>query len=161
MVVKPKVIDLFCGCGGFGLGAKLAGFDVTHALDIDATLHSSYEINFPKTAVITADIGKINESDWVKLIQDSPIDGVIGGPPCQGYSRIGKANIDDPRRSLISDFFRNIDIIRPIFFIMENVEGLLDKKNIVELEKATSLIYNNYFIDEPIVVDASEMGAPT
>ncbi|HHQ7438945.1 TPA: DNA cytosine methyltransferase, partial [Escherichia coli] len=56
MSKAPVVIDLFCGCGGFGLGAKLAGFDVIAAVDIDATLQSAYARNFPNTKIINGDI---------------------------------------------------------------------------------------------------------
>ena len=66
MSKAPVVIDLFCGCGGFGLGAKLAGFDVIAAVDIDATLQSAYARNFPNTKIITNDISLLGESEWNK-----------------------------------------------------------------------------------------------
>ncbi|MDD5544882.1 MAG: DNA cytosine methyltransferase [Acidobacteriia bacterium] len=156
-----KIVDLFCGCGGFGLGAKQAGFEVTIAVDIDTTLQSAYKCNFPNTRVETGDLSSMTEADWTLLLQGNNIDGVIGGPPCQGYSRIGKGNIDDPRRSLIRHFFRTVNIISPKFFVMENVEGLLDNKNAQELFDAISMADKKYTVLPPIVVDASKFGAPT
>lgn len=156
-----KIVDLFCGCGGFGLGAKQAGFEVPIAVDIDITLQSAYKRNFPNTRVETGDLSLMAEADWASLLQGHEIDGVIGGPPCQGYSRMGKGNIDDPRRSLIRHFFRTVNIISPKFFAMENVEGLLDSKNAQELFDAISLVDKKYVVLPPIVVDASKFGAPT
>ena len=56
----PTVIDLFCGCGGFGLGAELAGFRSIAAIDFDRDLQSSYRLNFPGTTVVEADISKLD-----------------------------------------------------------------------------------------------------
>ncbi len=156
-----KIVDLFCGCGGFGLGAKQAGFEVVVAVDIDATLQSAYERNFPNTRVETGDLSLMGKAEWDKLLQGHEIDGVIGGPPCQGYSRMGKGNPNDPRRSLIRHFFRTVNIISPKFFVMENVEGLLDGKNIQELTDAISLADKKYVVLPPTIVDASRFGAPT
>lgn len=157
----PKVVDLFSGCGGFGLGAKYAGFDVTIAVDIDATLQSAYKRNFPNTNVVNGDLSQMGKDEWRELLNGDKIDGVIGGPPCQGYSRMGKCDINDPRRSLLRHFFRNVNIISPKFFVMENVEGLLDNKNSDELFSAIKFADNKYKILDPIIVDASKFGAPT
>jgi DNA (cytosine-5)-methyltransferase 1 len=156
-----KIVDLFCGCGGFGLGAKLAGFDVVVAVDIDKTLQSAYARNFPNTNVVNGDLSKMNNKEWSALLDNQIIDGVIGGPPCQGYSRMGKGDVNDPRRSLLGHFFRTVNIISPKFFVMENVEGLLDDKNSEELFKAIKIADKKYRVLEPIVIDASKFGAPT
>lgn len=158
---KPTLVDLFCGCGGFGLGAELAGFHSVAAIDIDRTLQSAYKNNFPNTKVINNDISKITKKDWEKILGKTEIDGVIGGPPCQGYSRIGIGDVNDPRRKLLEIFFQQVNILKPKFFIMENVEGLMDKKNRPQLEKAISLLDKRYKVLEPIIIDASKCGAPT
>ncbi len=157
----PKIVDLFCGCGGFGLGAKQGGFDVVIAVDIDSTLQSAYERNFPNTKVVNGDLSKLDKKEWANLLGEHEIDGVIGGPPCQGYSRMGKGDVADPRRSLLGHFFRNVNIISPKFFVMENVEGLLDEKNSKELFDAIKIADKKYTVLPPIVVDASKFGAPT
>ena len=156
-----KIVDLFCGCGGFGLGAKQAGFDVVIAVDVDKTLQSAYGRNFPNTKVVNADLSKMESKEWSDLLGDQEIDGVIGGPPCQGYSRMGKGDINDPRRSLLGHFFRTVNIISPKFFVMENVEGLLDEKNAQELFDAIKIADKKYTVLAPFVVDASKFGAPT
>lgn len=159
---KPTIVDLFCGCGGFGLGAELAGFHTVAAIDVDETLQSAYKRNFPKTNVVKADLSKIGESDWESILEGvGNVDGIIGGPPCQGYSRMGAGDVCDSRRLLIMDFFRHVNILSPKFFVMENVEGLLDTKNIGQLQKAISSVDEKYTVLEPLVIDASLYGAPT
>jgi len=168
---KPIVVDLFCGCGGFGLGAKLAGFDSRVAVDIDKTLQSAYKLNFPDTQVITADITELGHEQWSMFLKGnkpgdiSYPDGIIGGPPCQGFSRIGKRDAADPRNTLISHYFRHVKLLKPKFFVMENVEGLLDEGTVdvlmTELQNISTDKALNYTILEPIVIKASEYGAPT
>lgn len=158
---KPTIVDLFCGCGGFGLGAELAGFHTIAAIDVDQTLQSAYKLNFPNTDVINADLSKLNKAGWKKILKGKEVDGVIGGPPCQAFSRLGVGNIEDPRRQLLMDFYRHIDLLNPRFFVMENVEGLKDKKNIGQLNKALKKVSKKYTILGPMVVDASDWGAPT
>lgn len=156
-----KIVDLFSGCGGFGLGAKLAGFDVVLAVDIDRNLQSAYQLNFPKTRVLNGDLSQMDEESWRIAVSGERIDGVIGGPPCQGYSRIGKNETCDPRRTLLGHFFRTVNILQPKFFIMENVEGLLDDGNVEELEKAIALVDKRYNVLTPKLVDAYDYGVPT
>ena len=159
---KPTIVDLFCGCGGFGLGAELAGFRTIAAIDIDETLQSAYKLNFPNANVVKADLSKLGESDWKSILKNvDSIDGIIGGPPCQGYSRMGAGDVNDNRRLLIMDFVRHVNILSPKFFVMENVEGLLDAKNIEQLQKAILSVDKKYTVLEPLVIDASLYGAPT
>lgn len=157
----PHIVDLFCGCGGFGLGAEMAGFKTLAAVDIDKTLQSAYKYNFPETRVINGDLSAMDHNSWRLILNNQLVDGVIGGPPCQGFSRMGASDPNDPRRSLLTDFFRHINILQPKFFVMENVEGLLDKQNKKDLEKALSIVDPRYTVLSPMVIDASNYGAPT
>lgn len=157
----PTLVDLFSGCGGFGLGGELAGFHSVVAVDIESKLQSAYKLNFPKTRTVTGDLSVMDDDAWQLLLKETEIDGVIGGPPCQGYSRQGHSDPKDERRTLLQHFFRNVNIISPKFFIMENVEGLMDKKNRYELDNALKIIDEKYTVLKPFVADASEYGAPT
>jgi len=158
---KPVLVDLFSGCGGFGLGGELAGFHTAIAVDVDPTLQSSYKMNFPETNVMVGDIAQMNEDGWKLLLNGIEVDGVIGGPPCQGYSRQGVSDPNDARRTLLHEFFKSVNAIKPKFFVMENVEGLLDKKNQPELKAAISELDSIYTVLDPIVLDASNFGLPT
>ncbi len=160
-MTKPTLIDLFSGCGGFGLGAELAGFHSQVAVDVAPELQSSYKLNFPNSNVVLSDISEMEEASWKRLLGKQSIDGIICGPPCQGFSRIGKNDKSDPRRTLLFHFFRTVNIVRPKFFVMENVEGLLDDGNIAGLQSAIDSLNSAYSVLDPIVVDASDYGAPT
>ena len=155
------VVDLFCGCGGFSLGAELAGFRSLAAVDMDPTLQSAYRRNFPGARAIIADSGDIDISDWRQLIGRVRPDAVIGGPPCQGFSQIGKHRKDDPRNTLIFDFCRHVDLLRPKFFVMENVEGLLDPEKAGILAAGLELLAGRYIIVGPLTVNAAYFGAAT
>lgn len=158
---RPILVDLFSGCGGFGLGGELAGFHSAIAVDVDPTLQSSYSLNFPNTNVRVGDIAAMNEAGWKVLLRGLEVDGVIGGPPCQGYSRQGVSDPSDARRTLLHEFFKSVNAIRPKFFVMENVEGLLDKKNQHELWSAIDELAPIYTVLEPMILDASKFGLPT
>lgn len=155
------IVDLFCGCGGFSLGAELAGFRSLAAIDIDSTLQSGYRRNFPKTQAITADVVDIGPADWRHILGSVRPDAVIGGPPCQGFSFIGRRRNDDPRNTLIHEFYKQIEVLRPKLFVMENVEGLLhaDAANI--LAAAIEKVSGRYRVLGPMIVNAAHFGAAT
>jgi DNA (cytosine-5)-methyltransferase 1 len=158
---RGTVVDLFCGCGGFSLGTELAGFRSLAAIDIDPTLQSAYRRNFPKTRAIQASVADIEAPDWRHFIGKERPDGLIGGPPCQGFSRIGKSRKNDPRNNMVAQFYRHVRILRPKFFIMENVEGLLDEGKFEILSSELEKLPSRYRVLEPIVITASNYGAPT
>ncbi len=158
---RATLIDLFCGCGGFSLGAELAGFHSLAAIDIDPVLQSAYRKNFPNTKAIEGNVAEILKSDWRQLIGNVRPDGIIGGPPCQGFSRIGKRSKDDPRNNLIHHFYRHVDELHPKFFVMENVEGLLDEGNCDVLMSAIERVSRRYQILGPLIVNAAHFGAVT
>lgn len=158
---KIKTIDLFSGCGGFSLGAHLAGCTTLAAVDIDANLQSAYKLNFPKVRAVNADIAMLDATAWKKLLDGERPDVVIGGPPCQGFSRMGRRDKTDPRNDLVGHFYRQVDILKPKFFVMENVEGLLDDGNDDVLKRAMEKVAKRYTMVGPVVVNAADFGAAT
>lgn len=158
---SPAVVDLFCGCGGFSLGAELAGFHSLAAIDIDPTLQSAFRLNFPTTKAIQASVTDLDASAWRQLIGKVRPDGIIGGPPCQGFSWIGRRRKNDPRNTLLHHFYRNVAALRPKFFIMENVLGLLDEDNLGILAEAIQQVSPRYRVLDPFIVNASHFGAAT
>ena len=156
----PTVLDLFSGCSGLGLGAAKAGLRVVASIDHDAILTSSHEANFPGSSPILADIASLSGVGLRNRLGVS-IDGIIGGPPCQGFSEIGRAAPDDPRKYLLDHFFRLVDELRPRFFLMENVRGLLFEKNRPFLDRALGRVAASYRIVGPFHIDASDYGAAT
>ncbi|MEX0361046.1 MAG: DNA cytosine methyltransferase [Allomuricauda sp.] len=126
-MMKPKAISLFCGAGGCSLGFELAGYDVIYASDFDKAAIDTYQLNFPETL---SEVQDIITQDFKSLmtrlsIKQGELDILIGGPPCQGFSTAGTRFWDDPRNQLLKEYVRCLDEIRPKWFLMENVEGLL------------------------------------
>lgn len=156
---RLRAAELFCGTGGFSRGAHKAGFDVVVAYDNEPNLTYSYKVNFPNTDLHSDDIGSLTGE---KLLADAkgPVDLIFGGPPCQGFSMIGKRDKNDPRRSLLRKFFEIVRDARPTAFVMENVEGLLLGSARNELDEALALV-SDYVVSEPKVLDAADFGAAT
>ena len=158
------VIDLFSGAGGLSLGAARAGFSVRGAVEIDAVAFETHRRNFWATTHVSANIAELSGDELARslgLAADEVVAGIIGGPPCQGFSVIGKSCSDDPRNALFDDFFRLVAEIEPQFFLAENVPGILYKKNARVLEKAIERVADRYVVLAPLMIDASDYGAPT
>ena len=134
-----NIIDLFSGCGGMSLGFEMAGLPTIIANEIDEWAGDTFEKNHPNTRLFRGDIRDIK--DWDALVPAKirgKIDGVIGGPPCQGFSLSGNRDAHDPRNSLFMEFLRCVKHFRPKFFVMENVKGLLsmktaDRSSVIEI----------------------------
>jgi DNA (cytosine-5)-methyltransferase 1 len=109
------------------LGFKNAGFNIVYATDIDNKAIETYKKNFPETRAECRDINDIDFSQLMRELNLRPgeLDVLIGGPPCQGFSTAGTRFWDDPRNHLLKQYIRALDIIKPKWFMMENVEGLL------------------------------------
>lgn len=154
------LVDLFSGCGGFSLGAHRAGFSVASAYDIDATLTSSFAFNFPSTKLLLADVSSISGTEVIATA-GGRVDGIFGGPPCQGFSDIGRRQKNDPRRQLLGHFFRIVSEVEPLFFVMENVRGLeySDARDV--LDEAMALVSDRYNILGPKIWNAADFGAAT
>lgn len=122
-----KYIDLFSGSGGFSLGFDNKGFQNVFSIDIEPSFCETYKYNFPSHQLIEKDICKLSDSEILYLKEYEEIDVVIGGPPCQGFSmagNIGRKFIEDPRNQLFKEFVRVVKIIKPNYFVMENVARL-------------------------------------
>jgi len=155
-------ISLFAGAGGCSLGFKRAGFDIVYASDINEQAVSSYKINFPDTLCEQKDIADIDFHNLQRRLglADGAIDIVIGGPPCQGFSSAGAQFWDDPRNLMLEHYIRALDILKPKWFLMENVEGLLTTGKgtyIYEISKAFIEIGYRIRIDK---IYAHEYGVP-
>ena len=157
------LIDLFAGAGGLSLGAARAGFTVEAAVETDPNALETHRKNFPATKHPCADISKLSGRDLLKVsgIRKGQLGGIIGGPPCQGFSAIGKRNAEDPRNELFVHFFRLVKKTQPIFFLAENVPGILNPAHDVLRETAFALIKDAYELLPPIKINASDYCSPT
>lgn len=158
-----KVIDLFAGVGGMSLGAVKAGFSLAGAVELDPIAIKTHETNFPKSVHLECDVSGITGDDLkreLKLNLGDPV-GIIGGPPCQGFSSMGRRDVDDPRNSLFIHYFRIVNELQPDFFVAENVLGILDSKYDKIREQAFLLLKNDYTLLQPVTISAKDVGAPT
>ncbi len=125
------LISLFSGAGGLDLGFHKAGFQTAVANEFDSKICPTFRYNFPEVCLVEGDIRNIDEKRF-----PTGIDGIIGGPPCQSWSEGGaKRGIDDPRGQLFRDYIRILKHVQPLFFVAENVSGMLAPRNANAVEE--------------------------
>lgn len=159
---KYNCIELFAGAGGLGTGFVKQGFNIIAANDIWEPAAKTYITNHPKVNYIVEDIAKIDGDMLLKGTKytKADIDVIIGGPPCQGFSTLGKRFIDDPRNKLFKEYVRIVDDIRPKFFVMENVSGILSMQGGKVLENIITSFNNIGYHVEKRLLNAAEYGVP-
>ena len=158
-----NIVDLFCGVGGLSLGAARAGLVVRGAVDIDPQAIEAHARNFPSAVHLNADLsGFTGQRLSCNLnVDGQEITGIIGGPPCQGFSIIGKRDQRDIRNRAFVQFFRIVSQVLPRFFLVENVPGILHKSYRTLREYAISHVGKCYTILPPMELAANEYGAAT
>lgn len=122
-------VDLFSGAGGLSCGLELAGLKCALAVDMNKEAIETFSINHKGVPTYLDDVSKLTAPTLKKILDGKKITLVCGGPPCQGMSTVGEGIPDDPRNFLFLQFVRMVKTIRPEFVLMENVTGLLGKKN--------------------------------
>ena len=129
-----NIISLFSGAGGLDLGFEKAGFNTTWANEYDKDIWETYEKNFPHTTLDRRSITKIPSCEIPDAL------GIIGGPPCQSWSEAGALRgIDDHRGQLFFEFIRLLRDKKPLFFLAENVSGMLASRHSQALENIKKL----------------------
>lgn len=126
---SPVLVDFFCGAGGLSDGLRQAGFNPLLGVDFDKIALATYRENHPESATIDRDIATVKPDEVSRAVGGRTIDLIAGGPSCQAYSTVGKRIEDDPRNFLFKHFSRLVRELRPKFFLMENVKGLLTFRN--------------------------------
>ena len=140
----PKIISLFSGAGGLDHGFRAAGFKISAAFDISEAAIETHKRNFPSSIAIADDLIKLGPVGVLnavkKTLKKGSRVGIIGGPPCQGFSRANTtATATDPRNELPSLY---VEIVRELqkhfsveFVVFENVLGMRDKKHTAAYQK--------------------------
>jgi DNA (cytosine-5)-methyltransferase 1 len=172
---RPVAIELFSGAGGMSLGFEAAGFDTLVAVDNNPIHVATHEWNFPLTRALCADIEALSVEDILTVAKDywserhpenswpDDIDCIFGGPSCQGFSEIGRRNPQDERNNLLSTFARLVAAIKPKYFVMENVPGLLAPVNESIRAEALKIFADaDYSLsaDGPFILSAGGFGVP-
>lgn len=135
---KPTVLSLYTGAGGLDYGFEAAGFRTAVAVEMDGQCCETLRANRPRWPLIESDIHKVSTSEILQAgtLKRGEVDVLIGGPPCQPFSKSGYwANGDtlrlgDPRAATLEAFMRVVEEAQPRVFVLENVAGLaFDRKN--------------------------------
>lgn len=175
---RPAALDLFAGAGGFSLGLHWAGWRTAVAIDHDPVTVETLQANFSHlgTVALLRDLGKLTpkklEADLAHLNIEHEFDAIVGGPPCQGWSNVGRGKLrslktksrrdvdGDPRNRLYENFLRTIDHFRPKVAVMENVPGMMSHNgaNVAELiaESMEGIDYTTTWA----VLNAVDYGVP-
>ena len=160
----PIGVDLFCCAGGMSLGFEQAGFDVVAAVDIEKIHAETHLKNFPNCQTWCTDLSKTSGEQLRREtgIGNRQIDVVFAGPPCQGFSMIGKRLPSDPRNLLLHDLARLIVELSPSYLVVENVAGIMHGRAKDVLEEFVRILEaGGYCVVKPIrVLDAAEFGVP-
>ena len=161
---RPISVDLFAGAGGMTLGFEQAGFDVLASVELDPIHASVHEYNFPFWTSICRNVTETSAAEirQSSAIGDRDIDVVFGGPPCQGFSLMGKRDLSDDRNSLVFSFLRLVLDLKPKYFVMENVRGMTIGKQKKVLEAVMEEFQTKGYkvVDRPQVLNAANYGVP-
>lgn len=162
---RPLAVDLFAGAGGLSLGLEQAGFDIAAAVEYDPIHAAVHEFNFPYGKTFCKDVSNVTgrQIRGESEIGAREIHLVAGGPPCQGISMIGRRAIDDPRNALLKEFVRVVLELKPRYFLMENVAGLMVGKHRQLLDEVVEMFESSgeYTVVTPVkVLQAADYGTP-
>lgn len=150
-----KLISLFSGAGGLDLGFEKAGFTIAVANEFDRGIWETYERNHT-APLIKKDIRDLCDSDF-----PSEIDGIIGGPPCQSWSEAGALRgINDSRGQLFFDYIRLLKDKQPLFFLAENVSGMLANRHAGAVNNIIAQFQQCGYSVSLNLVNAADYGVP-
>ena len=122
---KYNVVDLFAGVGGLSYGfAHNDAFQILAANEIEHDISVAYTMNHPDVKMLNCSIDQLTSEMLMEATGNQKVDVVVGGPPCQSYSTLGKRQMDG-RANLFKEYKRVLQILQPRAFIFENVSGLL------------------------------------
>jgi DNA (cytosine-5)-methyltransferase 1 len=149
-----RIVSLFSGCGGLDLGFKNAGFDIVWANDNAKSVWQTYEANHPETQFDKRSLLNIPSNQIPNCV------GIIGGPPCQSWSSAGsRKGISDSRGRLFHEYIRVLRDKQPLFFLAENVSGMLHRQHsdaLAEIIRELSVGYNVSYK----LLNAGDYGVP-
>lgn len=163
MAKKIKIIDLFAGVGGLSYGfAHDNNFEIVAANEILPNMAKAYELNHPSVKVYCKDIKDFGIEDLKKDfgIKKGEVDLIVGGPPCQAYSTVGKRLIDDPKGKLFQEYYRILKELDPKVFLFENVKGLLSMQGGELLKTIISLFESLGYKVVYKVLNSADYGVP-
>ena len=163
-----RIIDLFCGTGGFSKGfenSRNCSYSTVLGIDLLPVAIDTFRLNHSQAVGICGDIRELRRSDIIESIRcgREDIDLIIGGPPCQGFSSIRpfrSCNDDDPRNTLFEEFASFVNFFRPKMFVLENVVGLATHKNGSTIESMANCFDGIGYDSDWKILNAAHFGVP-
>ena len=150
-----KLVSLFTGAGGLDLGFKQAGYQTVWANEFDKAIWVTITANFKNMPLDKRDITTIDPAE----IPDA--DGIIGGPPCQSWSEAGaQRGINDARGQLFYDYIRILKYKQPLFFLAENVAGILHPRHQEAFKRILNALQEAGYTISFQLLNAVDYGAP-
>lgn len=175
---RPRVLDLFAGCGGLSLGFHAAGFQLSASVELDADAAASYGRNFHRGEPQYSQPRDITEMAPEELAGDlnlglvgSAIDVLVGGPPCQAFARVGRSKLreidahpqafrHDPRARLYLEYLRYVEAFQPLVILMENVPDVLNHGGQNIAEKTCEVLRQKGYVASYTLLNAAFYGVP-
>ena len=160
-MMRPTLVDLFCGAGGVSLGFKQAGFEPKFAVDFDRYACETYAKNLG-SHVHQLDLASISPSELAKQIhaEIGAVDVVAGGPPCQGWSIQRRGERIDARNDLTLKFAAISIELRPRAIVMENVPTILGKRGELHMTAIENMLRDAGYEISKTIVNAAQFGVP-
>lgn len=159
-VEQYNIIDLFAGVGGLSYGfSVLPQFNIIAANEIEKDISAAYTLNHPNVKMLNCDICDLTEDGLHKVLDGRKIDLVVGGPPCQSYSTLGKRR-NDERANLFMQYKRILGILQPRAFVFENVTGMLSMNKGQLFRRIQSEFEELGYDLKHEILDAVDFGVP-
>lgn len=163
---NKNFVDLFAGAGGMSEGFMMQGFNLLGAIEIEKKFFETFKQNHNseenQNFLINGDItNETNKEKLIEIKKQHKVGVIVGGPPCQGFSTAGWRNPEDKRNQLFKEFVDIVKRIKPEFFVMENVPGILSMRK-GEAIKEIIECFNEigYHVNQPMKLMAEEFGVP-
>lgn len=153
-------IDVFSGAGGLSCGLELAGMRCLLGIDMDKYAIETFKNNHHYANTYCGPVGELTSKKLKELLNNETVHAVVGGPPCQGFSTVGIGDPNDKRNSLFKEFIRLVNITNPYYVIIENVTGLIAKKNEKTLKDIFKLFAKMGYALDVQVMSAENYGVP-
>jgi DNA (cytosine-5)-methyltransferase 1 len=175
---RPRVLDLFSGCGGLSLGFEAAGCTISASVEFDKDAARSHGINFhggDAAHCQPVDITKTRPQDLARRLGLGPvrdaIDVIVGGPPCQAFARVGRSKlrevddhpeafVHDPRAQLYREYLRYVDAFDPVAVVMENVPDMLNHGGRNIAEETCEVLRARGYVCRYTLLNAAYYGVP-
>lgn len=175
---RPRLLDLFSGCGGLSLGFHVAGFEITAAVEFDADAARSHGLNFHNGDPSHCKARDITEPKPADLTDELRLgdparafDVVVGGPPCQAFARVGRSKLrevadhpeafrHDPRARLYIDYLEYVDACAPLAVLMENVPDMLNHGGHNLAEEVCEVLESRGYVCGYTLLNAARYGVP-